>query len=56
MAVPSIVEMPRIDYPLHVLEEAEVWDIVKDFGAAVKRAVEVDLGEQFTHTENEIIE
>ena len=39
-AVPSIVEMPWIDYPLHVLEEAEVWDIVKDFGAAVKRAVE----------------
>ena len=39
-AVPSIVEMPWIDYPLHVLEEAEVWDTVKDFGAAVKRAVE----------------
>ncbi len=39
-AVPSIVEMPWIDYPLHMLEEDEVWDIVKDFGAAVKRAVE----------------
>lgn len=39
-AVPSKVEMPWIDYPLHVLTEEEVWDIVKDFGKAVKRAVE----------------
>ena len=39
-AVPSIVEMPWIDYPLHVLTEDEAWDIVKDFGAAVKRAIE----------------
>ena len=38
--VPSIVEMPWIDYPLHVLTEDEAWDIVKDFGAAVKRAIE----------------
>ncbi len=39
-AVPSQVEMPWIDYPLHVLEEDEVWDIVKDFGEATKRAIE----------------
>lgn len=39
-AVPSLVEMPWIDYPLHVLEENEVWDIVKDFGTATKRAIE----------------
>lgn len=39
-AVPSKVEMPWIDYPLHVLEEDEVWDIVKDFGTATKRAIE----------------
>lgn len=39
-AVPSEVEMPWIDYPLHVLEENEVWDIVKDFGTATKRAIE----------------
>ncbi len=38
-AVPSKVEMPWIDYPLHVLEEQEVWDIVKDFGTAAKRAI-----------------
>lgn len=39
-AVPSIVEMPWIDYPLHVLGEDEVWDVVKDFGAATRRAIE----------------
>lgn len=39
-AVPSIVEMPWIDYPLHVLTEDEAWDIVKDFGAATKRAID----------------
>lgn len=39
-AVPSKVEMPWIDYPLHVLEENEVWEIVKDFGSATKRAIE----------------
>ncbi len=39
-AVPSKVEMPWIDYPLHVLEENEIWDIIKDFGAATKRAIE----------------
>ena len=39
-AVPSKVEMPWIDYPLHVLEENEVWDIVKDFGTATKRAID----------------
>lgn len=39
-AVPSEVKMPWIDYPLHVLTEEEVWDVVKDFGAATKRAIE----------------
>ena len=39
-AVPSKVEMPWIDYPLHVLEENEVWDIVRDFGTATKRAID----------------
>lgn len=39
-AVPSIVEMPWIDYPLHVLTEEEAWDVVKDFGRATKRAIE----------------
>lgn len=38
--VPSMAEMPWINYPLHVLEEDEVWEIVKDFGAATKRAIE----------------
>ncbi len=39
-AVPSLVEMPWIDYPLHVLTEEETWEIVKDFGRATKRAID----------------
>lgn len=39
-AVPSKVEMPWIDYPLHVLTEEEVWEVVKDFGRAAKRAID----------------
>lgn len=39
-AVPSIVEMPWIDYPLHVLTEDEAWEVVKDFGRATKRAID----------------
>lgn len=38
--VPSIVEMPWIDYPLHELTEEETWEIVKDFGKATKRAID----------------
>lgn len=37
--VPSKIDFPWIDYPLHELTEDEVWDIVKDFGAATKRAI-----------------
>lgn len=38
--VPSAIDFPWIDYPLHELTEDEVWQIVKDFGAATKRAIE----------------
>ncbi len=38
--VPSKIDFPWIDYPLHELTEDEVWGIVKDFGAATKRAIE----------------
>lgn len=38
--VPSIVEMPWIDYPLHVLTEEETWEVVRDFGRATKRAID----------------
>lgn len=38
--VPSDIDFPWIDYPLHELTEAEVWQIVKDFGAATKRAID----------------
>lgn len=38
--VPSAMDFPWIDYPLHELSEDEVWQIVKDFGAATKRAIE----------------
>lgn len=37
--VPSNMDFPWIDYPLHELSEDEVWQIVKDFGAATKRAI-----------------
>lgn len=38
--VPSQIDFPWIDYPLHELTEEEVWAIVKDFGAATKRAID----------------
>ena len=38
--VPSKIDFPWIDYPIHELTEDEVWGIVKDFGAATKRAIE----------------
>lgn len=38
--VPSAIDFPWIDYPLHELTEDEVWQIVKDFGAATKRAID----------------
>ncbi|MFK8243161.1 MULTISPECIES: NADH-dependent oxidoreductase [unclassified Facklamia] len=38
--VPSVLDFPWIDYPLHELTENEVWQIVKDFGSATKRAIE----------------
>lgn len=37
--VPSLVDYPWIDYPLHELTEEETWQIVKDFGEATKRAI-----------------
>ncbi|MEX2784642.1 NADH-dependent oxidoreductase [Streptococcus sp. H49] len=38
--VPSKLDFPWIDYPLYELTEDEVWGIVKDFGAAAKRAID----------------
>lgn len=38
--VPSQMNFPWIDYPLHELTEDEVWEIVRDFGAATKRAID----------------
>lgn len=38
--VPSQMDFPWIDYPLHELTSDEVWQIVKDFGAATKRAID----------------
>ncbi|WP_204121918.1 MULTISPECIES: NADH-dependent oxidoreductase [Levilactobacillus] len=38
--VPTDMDFPWIDYPLHELTEDEVWQIVKDFGQATKRAIE----------------
>lgn len=38
--VPTDMDFPWIDYPLHELTENEVWGIVKDFGAATKRAID----------------
>lgn len=38
--VPTKMDFPWIDYPLHELTEDEVWDIVHDFGAATKRAID----------------
>ncbi|WP_057491082.1 oxidoreductase [Streptococcus orisasini] len=38
--VPSAMDFPWIDYPLYELTEDDVWQIVKDFGTATKRAIE----------------
>lgn len=38
--VPSKMDFPWINYPLHELTEDEVWQIVKDFGRATKRAID----------------
>lgn len=38
--VPTKMDFPWIDYPLHELTEEEVWQIVKDFGSATKRAID----------------
>lgn len=38
--VPSLVNYPWIDYPLHELTEEETWQIVKDFGEGTRRAIE----------------
>lgn len=38
--VPSLIDYPWIQYPLHELTEDEVWQIVKDFGTATKRAID----------------
>lgn len=40
LEVPSIVDYPWIKAPLYELTEDEVWQIVKDFGTATKRAIE----------------
>lgn len=40
LEVPSIVDYPWIKCPLYELKEDEVWQIVKDFGTATKRAIE----------------
>lgn len=38
--IPSAVDYPWIDWPLHELTEEETWGIVKDFGKATKRAID----------------
>ncbi|WP_283596189.1 NADH-dependent oxidoreductase [Limosilactobacillus vaginalis] len=38
--VPSQMDFPWIDYPLHELTSEEVEQVVKDFGAATKRAID----------------
>lgn len=38
--VPTNMDFPWIDYPLHELTEDEVWGIVHDFGTATKRAID----------------
>ncbi len=39
LEVPSIVDYPWIKAPLYELSEEEVWQIVRDFGTATKRAI-----------------
>lgn len=38
--VPSKINFPWIDYPLYELTEDDVWNIVKEFGTATKRAID----------------
>lgn len=38
--VPTKMNFPWIDYPLHELTDSEVQDVIKDFGAAAKRAID----------------
>lgn len=38
--IPSQMDFPWIDYPLHELTSEEVEQVVKDFGAATKRAID----------------
>ncbi len=38
--VPSKMDFPWINYPLHELTDEEVHQVVKDFGAATKRAID----------------
>jgi 2,4-dienoyl-CoA reductase-like NADH-dependent reductase (Old Yellow Enzyme family) len=38
--VPSQMDFGWIDYPVYELTEEEVWEIVRDFGRATKRAIE----------------
>lgn len=40
LEVPSIVDYPWIKVPLYEMSEEEVWQVVKDFGTATKRAIE----------------
>lgn len=37
--VPSKIDFPWINYPIYELSEDEVWQIIKDFGEATKRAI-----------------
>lgn len=38
--VPSKMDFPWLQYPVYELTEEEVWQIVKDFGTATKRAID----------------
>ncbi len=40
LEVPSIVDYPWIKVPLYEMTEEDVWQVVKDFGTATKRAIE----------------
>ena len=38
--VPSQMDFPWLKYPVYELKEDEVWQIIKDFGTATKRAID----------------
>ncbi|MFT9267191.1 NADH-dependent oxidoreductase [Oenococcus sp.] len=38
--VPTAMDFPWIDYPLHELTDGEVRQVIKDFGSATKRAID----------------